>query len=160
VRIRRITSHSLQAIAEAGLIAMLVVGLMAGTAFAGKGGSGGTGGGSHAKPGSGGTGTLAVVIASDINGDGAANWGDSVTYTVSTTATLYPYVATSCYQGRTQVLGGSAGFFASYPWPSAQVVPLKSQLWTSGAADCTATLYSNDGGNRTNLKTISFHANP
>jgi hypothetical protein len=157
VRIRRITSHSLQAIAEAALIAMLVVGLMAGTAFAGKPAAG-TGG--HGKPGSGGTGTLAVVIASDSNGDGAANWGDSVTYTVSTTATLYPYVSTSCYQGTTQVLGGSAGFFASYPWPSAQVIPLTSMLWTSGAADCTATLYSNDGGNRTNLKTISFHVNP
>ena len=157
MRIRRITSHSLQAIAEAALIAMLVVGLMAGSAFAAKPAAGA---GGHGKPGSGGTGTLAVVIASDANGDGAANWGDSVTYALSTTATLYPYVATSCYQGRTQVLGGSAGFFDSYPWPSAQVVPLKSQLWTSGAADCTATLYSNDGGNRTNLKTISFHANP
>jgi hypothetical protein len=38
VRIRRITSHSLQAIAEGALIAMLVVGLMAGSAFAARGG--------------------------------------------------------------------------------------------------------------------------
>jgi hypothetical protein len=62
VRMRRITSHSLQAIAEAALIAMLVVALMAGTAFAGKGGSGGTGGGGHGKPG-GGTLTATLVVS-------------------------------------------------------------------------------------------------
>ena len=38
MRVRRITSHSLQALAEASLIAMLVVALMAGTAFAARGG--------------------------------------------------------------------------------------------------------------------------
>jgi hypothetical protein len=59
VRIRRITSHSLQAIAEAALIAMLVVALMAGTAFAGKGGNGG---GGHGKPG-GGTLTATLVVS-------------------------------------------------------------------------------------------------
>jgi hypothetical protein len=40
VRIRSVFSHSAQAIAEGALISLLVVGLMAGTAFAGKGGSG------------------------------------------------------------------------------------------------------------------------
>jgi len=43
VRIRSVLSHSTQAIAEGALISLLVVGLMAGTAFAGKG-HGGTGG--------------------------------------------------------------------------------------------------------------------
>ena len=36
--LKRFTSHSLMALAEASLVALLVVGLMAGTAFAGRGG--------------------------------------------------------------------------------------------------------------------------
>ena len=36
--LKRFTTHSLMALAEASLIALLVVGLIAGTAFAGKGG--------------------------------------------------------------------------------------------------------------------------
>jgi hypothetical protein len=42
MRIRSIFSHSAQAIAEGALVALLVVGLMAGTAFAGKPSRGGT----------------------------------------------------------------------------------------------------------------------
>ena len=90
--------------------------------------------------------------------DGLAHWGQSVTYTVSTTATAYPYVLTKCYKGTTLVLSTSAGFYASYAWPSAKVVPLQTMLWTGGDADCTATLYSMDGGSQTNLATIAFHA--
>ena len=57
MRIRSILNHSAQAVLEGALIAMLVVGLMAGTAFAGRsGGGGGHGGG---KPG----GTLTAQVA-------------------------------------------------------------------------------------------------
>jgi hypothetical protein len=158
VRIRSVFSHTAQALLEGALIALIVVGLIAGTAFAARGG----GGGGHKGGGGGGTtggGTVALVMAVDGNGDGAANWGDSVTYTVSTSATLYPYVSTTCKQGGTLVLSTSAGFFDGYPFPSATTVPLKTMKWTGGAADCTATLYSNDGGSRTNLAAITFHAN-
>jgi hypothetical protein len=56
VRIRSVFSHSLQAVVEGALISLLVVGLMAGSAFAAKGGNGG-----HHKPGPvTGTATLAV----------------------------------------------------------------------------------------------------
>ena len=89
--------------------------------------------------------------------DGVAHYGQRVTYTVSTTATLYPYVSTTCYQGTTLVLSTSAGFYASYAWPSAQTVPLATMAWTGGAADCTAKLYSMDGGSQSILTTISFH---
>jgi hypothetical protein len=58
VRIRRITSHALQAIAEGSIIAMLVVGLMAGTAFAGKPGSGTPSGSCSVDPGQ-------VAVAAD-----------------------------------------------------------------------------------------------
>ena len=42
MRIRTISKHTAQALAEGGLIALLVVGAMAGTAFAGKPTAGGT----------------------------------------------------------------------------------------------------------------------
>ena len=71
---------------------------------------------------------------------------------------MYPYVSTACWQGTTQVLSTSAGFFDSYPWPSAQIVPLKTMAWTGGGASCTAKLYSMDGGTKTILATLNFQA--
>ena len=61
MRIRSVFSHSAQAIAEGALIALLVVGLMAGTAFAGKAPAG-TGGHGH-KGGGGSTGTATLVVS-------------------------------------------------------------------------------------------------
>jgi hypothetical protein len=46
MRIRSVLSHSIQALAEGALISLLVVGLIAGTAFAGKPSRGGAGTGS------------------------------------------------------------------------------------------------------------------
>jgi hypothetical protein len=147
VGIRRITSHSLQAVAEAALIALLVVGLMAGTAFAGKGGGNQSTGGSS---------SLAVVMVTDANGNGSANWGDRVTFAVSTTATAKPWVAVNCSQGGSWVYSASAGFFPAYAWEPNYT--LAATGWTSGAADCTAKLYyvSSNGRNKT-LTTMSFH---
>jgi hypothetical protein len=59
MRIRSVLTHSGQVVLEGALIAMLVVGLMAGTAFAGKP----TGSGGHHKPGGGGTLTATVVVS-------------------------------------------------------------------------------------------------
>ena len=63
MRIRSVFSHSAQAIAEGALISLLVVGLMAGTAFAAKP-TAGTGGGGHGKPGGGGSGGTATLVIS------------------------------------------------------------------------------------------------
>ena len=135
-------------------IALLVVALvLAPAALAGKGGGGAKG---HGGSGTTAGGTIDLVLLDST--DGLAHWGQRVTYTVSTTATVYPYVSTTCYKGTTLVLSTSAGFFPSYPWPDAQIVPLKTQVWTGGDADCTARLYSMDGGRQTILKTLSFHA--
>jgi hypothetical protein len=150
----KITKHAASAVLEGGLIAALAVGLLAGSALAGKS-SGGHGG----KPGGGtgtGGGTVAMVLVTDVNGNGAANWGDTITYTVSTSATQYPYVSTQCKQGSTLVLSDSAGWFASYAWPDARTFQLKSDRWTSGAASCTARPYSMDSGSQTILNTITF----
>lgn len=133
MRIRRITKHSFEAIAEASLIAMLVVGLMVGTAFAGKGGGG--------KPPRTGGGTLTVVMVEDANANGAPNWNDTITFDVISKLDN-PYVSVRCYQGGTLVYGADAGFYPEYPWPGARMMPLYSPSWTGGAADCQGFINS------------------
>jgi hypothetical protein len=61
MRLKAISIHVLQALLEGALITALVIGLVAGTAFAARGGGGG-GGGNHGKPGSG-TGTATVSVS-------------------------------------------------------------------------------------------------
>src|SRR5437867_4025913 len=136
VRIRSVFSHSAQAVAEGALISLLVVGLMAGSAFAAKGGVGG-GGGKHGGA-STGAGTLALVMVKDANGNGAPDYGDAVTFNVAATVT-YPWVHLACDQNGTSVFGQDIGFYAGYPW--SQVATLTSYKWPGGAAACTARLY-------------------
>jgi hypothetical protein len=137
-RARTIRSHTALALGQAGLIALLVVGLAVGSALAAKGGNGG----GHGKP-SGGSGTssgsLALVMLADANGNGTPNWNDTITFNVTSTSSS-PYVSVRCYQGGTLVYAADAGFYADYPWPGARNMPLYSPSWTGGAADCTTTL--------------------
>lgn len=120
-------------------------------ALAGKGkpsgGGGSTGGGS-----------FSLVMVNDVNGNGSPNWGDTVTFTVSTTMTNAPYVSVSCTQNGTSVYGQSAGFFAGYLWPSQRYFTLSSSYWTGGAANCTARLYYSNGTKLATLATLSFTA--
>lgn len=152
MRIRSVLSHSTQAVAEGALISLLVVGLMAGSALAAKPASSG----GHTKPGGGSGGTVTLVLVADANGNGAPNWADTITYSVSTAATTQPYVSTQCTQSGVLVMSTSAGWYASYAWPSARQFQLMSDRWTGGAASCVARLYSMDGGSQTILSTISF----
>jgi hypothetical protein len=150
---KRFTSHTLMALAEASLVALLVVGLIAGTAFAGKGGKGGgkppTGSGSTA-------GNLTLAMVEDLNGNTAPNWGDTITFQVATTATDRPFVGVKCYQG-SLVYSGSVGYFDDYPW--VQTFRLSSSYWTGGAANCDARLYEmRSNGSTTTLGTMSFVA--
>jgi hypothetical protein len=141
-------SAAFLAITVVALFALLLVP----ATFAAKGGGGGGGGkpgGGGGKPGGGSsTGSLTLVMVSDQNANGSPNWNDTVTFTVSTT-NAYPYVSVRCYKGTTLVYAADAGFYASYPWPGSQMMPLYSPSWTSGAADCTTTL---DGS-----PSLSFH---
>ena len=98
---------------------------------------------------------LELVVAS--GSDQVPNWGEDVTFKVSTTATSEPHVDLNCSQGGTNVYGATTGYYASYPWPWTQVMTLSSTKWTGGAADCTATLYYFDGRKRPVLKTLGFH---
>jgi hypothetical protein len=94
-------------------------------------------------------------MVSDGNGNGLANWGDTIRFNISTTATAQPYVHLVCY-------GGGIGYDS---WKG--VFPgsldtnwnfvLSSGGWASGAADCTASLgmYTKQGFKV--LMAMSFH---
>jgi hypothetical protein len=136
---KRFISHASQALIEGALVAALVVGIAAGTTFAGKGGGASTGGGKH---GGGGTtsGSISLVMVADSNGNGAANWGDTVTYDVSRVGVQNPFITTKCVQGGTTVMTTYAGFYDGYLWPAAKNVLLYGDAWTSGGATCTASV--------------------
>ena len=143
----RIIKHAAEALLEAALIALLVVGLIAGTAFAGKP-SGGSGSGST---------TLTLVLADDVNGNGVPNWADTVTFNVSSSATSSPQVSLTCTQGGTVVYNANAAWYAGNPFAYMQMMKLQSGAWTGGAADCTAREYYSSGKRTITLKTLSFH---
>ena len=84
--------------AEALIIVILVIGLMAVPVLGARGGGGGGGG----KPSGGGSGSLALVMVNDADADGVVSHGDSITFTVTTTADR-PYVSVKCSQGGTLV---------------------------------------------------------
>ena len=95
------------------------------------------------------TSSLTLVMVSDINGDGLPNWGDSVTFDVSTTDT-WNQVNVTCYQNGVGVFG------AVLPWTP--VVTLSSTIWRSGAADCTAELIAFAGRKYDTLALLNFAA--
>jgi hypothetical protein len=134
------------------LVASLVVVLaLAPIAFAAKGAgsgkpSGGGGGGS----------SLQLVLANDVNGNGLPNWGDTVTWNVSTTATSSSQVSLSCSQNGANVYYAQAAFYAGNPFAWTQMMPLQSGAWTSGAASCTATLFYSSGRRTVTLATLNF----
>jgi hypothetical protein len=130
-----------QALAQGALVALLVVGLVAGTAFAAKGGNGNGG-------------SLALVMVEDANANGLPNYTETVTFDVSSTADK-PYVNVRCYQGTAFVYDAWAGYYEG-AW-FGQTFTLSSNSWTSGAADCTARLvtWSRNGRERT-LATMGF----
>jgi len=94
------------------------------------------------------------VMAVDQNSDGHPNAGDSVTFNVSSSAP-YPFVQLSCSQNGSQVVQETLGFFGSW----SRTFYLGGMVWTSGAADCTATLYSVSfsGATEPTEATLNFH---
>jgi hypothetical protein len=138
MRIRSSLIHVSQALLEGTLIAVLAVGLIAGTAFAGgKNPAGGATGGHKIPSG----GSLGLLLVDDRNANGAPNWGDSVSYDVSKTTVANPYVTTKCYQNGVLVLSTWAGYYDGYMWPAARTILLSNEYWASGSATCTAALY-------------------
>ncbi|HUR50890.1 MAG TPA: hypothetical protein VMZ11_02085 [Mycobacteriales bacterium] len=108
------------------------------------------------KPGGGGTTTsgssLSVVV--EDGPDQTPNFGETITFKV-TSPVEKKWVDLYCYQGGAYVYSQTAGFFPDYPW--APDYRLSSGYWTSGAADCKATLYTtNAKGRQSTLATLSF----
>lgn len=141
----------LGAAAEASLITLLTFGLIAGTTFAAKGGSGG---GGKADRG----GSIAIVVLD--GADATANHTERVGFEVSTTVSDRPFVGVRCWQASEWVLDGYTGYFDTYmfdPW-----VTLDSPYWEPGAAaDCSARLFYYDKrGNQKVLASIDFTAQP
>jgi hypothetical protein len=126
-----------------------VLTLVPAAAFAGKGrpGGGSTSGASSI--------TLRMVY--DANANKLPNWGDTVTFDVSTTATSSPELKLTCNQGGLAVYWTQTAYYAGYPFAWTQMMSLQSGAWTSGAADCTAVLYYTSGRKTLTLTTKSFH---
>jgi hypothetical protein len=141
------TSSHVARRAFVGLVTLLVL-VVVPAALAERGGNGH---GHHD-----GYGTLTVVMVADENGDSLPNWGDTITFDVSTTATDEPHVDVTCYQDGTLVYSAWTGYYDSYPWPWTQNMTLSSQAWTGGAADCTATLSAYSGSSVETLSTLDF----
>ena len=139
--------------AEALIIVILVFGLLAVPVFAAKGGGQGGGG----KPSGGGTGTISLAtLVYDANADGLPNWGDTVTFDISQTATTQPFVNLKCYQDGVLVASGSQGYFDG-ALNSSRDFGLSAGTWQGGAAECTAWLdmYTRQGWSH--LGSTAFH---
>ena len=141
MKIRKLTPN---AAVLTGVVLALSLALVP-AAFAGKGHQTTSGSSSITGP----------VMVVDSNGNGLANWGDTVTFNMSTTATAQPYVHLVC-SGNGIGYDSWKGVFAGSLDTNWNFV-LASGGWTSGAGDCTATLgmYTKRGFNQ--LASTSFH---
>jgi hypothetical protein len=147
MRIRSVLTHGAQAIAECALIALLVVGLLAGSVLAAPGG----------KPSSG---SLALEMVTDANTNGLPNYMDGVTFDVSSSGTRQLTVGVRCWQGANFVYDAYVGYFEG-AW-FATYFTLGSMYWNPALnATCTARLfyYSNRGTERI-LGTSNFGVAP
>lgn len=146
MRMKSVLTHSAQALAEGSLIALLVVGLMAGSVFAAKGGQG--------KPGGGGTtGSLSVIMVNDANANGQPNYLDAITFNVTRTS-AQQFVGLRCWQGSNFVFDSYVGYFDG-AWFGDRFT-LNSMYWNPALdASCTARLftYSNRGTERVSATT-------
>src|SRR5688500_2646841 len=107
--IRTLTKHTAQALAEGGLIALLVVGAMAGTAFAGKPGGGST---------------------SSFRVDDGVHAGTTTAHQGSSGAT---WVRAACFQNGSLVFED----WRPYSGGTATIALGPTPNWASGAAQCT-----------------------
>jgi hypothetical protein len=151
-RLRALFSHGALALGQAGLVALIAIVLVAGTALAARGGNGGGGHGGGGN--TSGSGTISLAL---MDGATEAHFAARVTFTISTDATPYPFVHLMCYQGGTLVGEGRQGFFETAlgnPWFYLGPTP----SWQSGEADCTANLEkSTNKGWSVLASTPSFH---
>jgi hypothetical protein len=90
--------------------------------------------------------SIGYEMVSDVNNDGPSV-GDSMRFTVPTIGT--PLITLLCYQGTSLV-------YVAGGYPADFVFVLGSGSWTSGAAECTATVKTTVDSKTTTLGTLSF----
>jgi hypothetical protein len=131
MRIRSVLSHSFQALAEGALIALLVVGLMAGTAFAARGGG--------KQPAPVAHGTCAAAISPVVRG------------------TQYTILGSGFKPGEmiTLWVTDSHGTQALFP-PVDTTGHFSASSWASWSGTSTATVYNNGGRKMVWLTSCSF----
>jgi hypothetical protein len=87
----------------------------------------------------------------------APQFGQTITFTVSTTATTNPFVNLNCYQNGLLVMNSWSAFF---PGGTDQNFGLYSPAWQSGAANCQADLgMLTSNGKWKVLASTSFNVN-
>jgi len=84
-----------------------------------------------------------------------AHFGQSITFKVTSTSQYY-FVRADCYQNGTRVWEQSQGFYPGWLWGTTYV--LAGAVWTGGAANCTAVLFSQnlDGSNQQTQGSLTF----
>jgi hypothetical protein len=136
-------------------LAVLALALVPAAGLAAKGGNASAGGGG--KPGGGGGSTggssLPLVMVTDVNSNGTPNWGDTVTFRVSTSS----QVRLTCDQGGVLVYNANAAWYDGNPFAYMQYMKLQSGAWTAGAAECRAVNYYMSGKRTVTLATLDFH---
>lgn len=142
--VKRFTSHTLMALAEASLIALLVVGLIAGTALAGRGGGKPSGGGSYSVT---------------VDQSGPYTFGQAIT--VSTNTPMYPnntgpWIDLMCYQGSTKVLGTTHAGFPDGWYYGDPFWLGPTGMWDGGDADCTVVVSHQARNKFVTDATVSF----
>lgn len=100
------------------------------------------------------TGSTSTVT---IDQPGPYQVGDRVTFTPSTTATAKPWEKVQCFQNGALVMNESHPDY----WPNTlddpgEFVLGPTDLWTSGGANCVATLQMNTKQGMKPLATVSF----
>jgi len=98
--------------------------------------------------------------------DGEAHFAQHVTFDVTTTATVYPYVTLRCFQNGAVVSGETVAMWLDGGLITRTFALGPSIAWTGGEADCTATLEDRDdyyfsrNGKIIDLASTTFHVLP
>jgi hypothetical protein len=147
---RSLTTSRLGLIVLAACALALVV---APAALSDKGGNGG-------KPSSGSSTSGSSLTLDPLDpDDGGANYGEQVTFNVSTSA-FQPQVNAQCYQNGQRVYSEWKGFFPG-SWFGQTFTLGPTPSWQGGAADCTARIVTRSRNGREIVHaTTTFHVYP